>query len=173
MDSMPSVQGILRHLEATFRICSHGPRRACCLPAFPQTQALFQPRCCTWRAEQSYLQQPGICRLAGSAVRQPQLCCHTQQKPGRRTAFSVHHTMNCAARPTPSGSIRFVVEVLCSCIPMCDGSAPFECNGFAEWVQNHLPGKATKKGTSPGPPHRTAMVLFAHRDRQQLCQGAP
>lgn len=99
----------------------------------------------------------------GSAVRQPQLRCHAQQKPERSsTAFFCSSHSERAASPTPSGSIRFVVEVLRSCVRACDGSAPLERNGSAEHVQTICPGK---------PQRKTPAIAFTHNSRGRVDPG--
>jgi len=132
---MSLVQGILKHLEATcFGTAATPPGKLAACLHFPRYTLFFSLD--VLPGEKSYLQQSGICSLVGSAVRQPQLFCHTQQKSGRKsTAFFCPSQSECAARPTPSGSIRFVVEVQGSCVRVCDGSAPFKRDGFAERVQ--------------------------------------
>lgn len=82
-------------------------------------------------------------------------CSHTA-KAGRAVFFCLLHSP-CAARPAPSGSIRFTVEVLSSCV--CDGSAPLERGGCAEPAQTIYPGK-----------HKGRHQPWSHTG-QQLCQG--
>lgn len=65
--------------------------------------------------------------------------------------------MHC--KTTPSGSIGFIVEELGSCVRVCDGSAPFKHDGFAECVQTICPGK----------PQRKALALVPHTGWQRSC----
>lgn len=87
---------------------------------------------------------------------------HSTNQEEENTAFFCPSHSERAARPTPSGSIRFVVEVLCSCVRVCDGSAPFERDRFAERVQTICPGK----------PQRKAPVLVPHTGQQWSCLPA-
>lgn len=142
IDSMPSLQGIIRHLETTYFTTAAIPEDelAACLPFSP---ALFQLRCCTWR--EGRLSSLGCAGWPGGLYTAPALL-HTAESG--RAVFS--HSP-CAARP--SGSIRVVVEVL----SVCDGSAPFQQGGSAEPEQT-IYQERHKERHQPQAPHSTAAV---------------
>lgn len=127
--------------------------------------ACISPYTCSFSAQMLYLERRLIYSSLGfaswlAALHSSPSCAatHSKNQQGELQHFSVCHS-ECVARSTASGSIRFVVEVLCSCIHVYDRSAPFKHDGFAEHVQTIWPGK----------PQRKALALIAHTGRQQSC----
>lgn len=101
----------------------------------------ISPETCAFSACLLYLgEEKGYLRQAHSTH-----CPAQQASGGESTMVFCPSCSEHAAGPRPSGSIRFVVEVLSSCICACDGSAPFKRRGFAERVQTICPGKTQRK----------------------------
>lgn len=150
---MPSLRGIIRHLETTYFTTAaiSEDELAACLP-FPRYLLFFSQDVAL--GERRDLQQPGVCRLASSAVQQLQPCCHTA-KSGGTVVFCLLHSP-CAVRPTPSGSISFTMEVLCSCVRV----VAQHLLSVVDLLSLYKPSpQESHKGTSPS----------AHTGQQQLC----
>lgn len=66
----------------------------------------------------------------------------------------------CAARSTPSGSIRFIVEVLCSCVRVMGQ----HLSSVVDLLSLYKPStqESHKERHQPWSPHRTGAALFPH-----------